>query len=203
MASSLTYYRGVEFIKDYFVKFYRALFYAEEKDQIRFFDGTRKKEFSRRPDVMKKGGWDYRSVPVILVGATNGKFKQFLTNDFIDGSQAGEAATEYRDVGGDIELTIELLVYATTLEERDSLTDIASIYLAHPDTKTFFMKQYIRLPTEPRISEGGPIYETKIDFPVHYNTISMDAVGTWRTSEAVTDPRLLDIISDIVAVIDL
>lgn len=202
MATELSYYRGVEFIKDYFIKYLKALFLAEDKDQIKFFDGTKRKSFSRFPNIVKKGSWDQRAVPCIIIGAASGRHKMVsIAQDFVDASQEGDQAN-YRDVGGDIELTIDLEIYGPTLEERDTLVDIVSIYLSHPDAKIFFHNHYIRLPEEPTIREGGPVHKTEIDHPIYNSFISMPAVGTWRSTETQGD-TLLDIIVDIVAELEL
>lgn len=202
MATELSYYRGVEFIKDYFIRYLKALFLAEDKNQIKFFDGTKRKRFSRFPNIVKKGSWDQRAVPCIIIGAASGRHKMVsIAQDFIDAADEN-SPVDYREVGGDIELTVDLEIYGPTLEERDTLVDIVSIYLSHPDAKIFFHNQYIRLPEEPTISEGGPVHKTEIDHPVYNSFISMPAVGTWRSSETQGD-RLLDIIVEIDAQLDL
>lgn len=195
---ALSFYRGVNFIKDDFVKYLTFIFAAEEKGQLKFFDGTRDADFSNTPYVIKKQSWDFRNLPAVLVGSANGRFETLsISKDFIDEAQAGEYP-QYREVGGDIDISISLDVYATTIEERDKLVDITGIYLSHPDCKDWFGRQGIRLKSMPTISEGGPVSQPAIDHPIYMSTLTMEVVGLWRDKSS-PDERLINIITDIEA----
>lgn len=177
---SLSYYRGITFIKDYFVKYLQYIFYANSKDQLAFFDGTKKISFSATPHVVKQYSWDFRDLPVVEVGPADGKFViRSISKDFLGESQYGDA-TSYKEVGGDIELTIAFKVIATTIVERDNLMDIIGIYLSHPIAKDFFQQHMITIEDAPSISEGGMEPIPDIDHKIFYSTLSMPILGTWR-----------------------
>lgn len=186
--AGLTYYRGIEFIKDYFIKFFNKVFYANEKGDIIFNDGTKIKTFSRKPFVVKKGSWNAREIPAVIVGSVNGKIQVLAVPlDLLDKDSDRDDIT----YGGDIDVTVNFDIYATSIEERDILTDISSIFLSHPATKMYAEQHYIRLPEAPTIREGGTVNQPGIDYPIYFNTITMRAVGTWRYVQDDTDYDLL------------
>jgi hypothetical protein len=200
----LRYIRGVERIKDYCVKFFKYIFYAENKGQIQFYDGDKLLKFSQMPTVVKKNAWDFRNLPCILIGSSSGDVqtisfqKDFIAETLIrtDDGEAPSGTRDFYETGGEISLSVDLDIYANTLEERDKLVDLVAVYLSGPTAKDYFMRQYIRLPKDVRIREGGTINVPSIDTPVYYSTVSFDAVGTWRDREYYGE-RLLDIIISI------
>jgi len=194
---SVRYYRGVEFIKDHFVKYLNYIFLAEEKEQVSFWDGNRQAKFSSRPKAIKRAAWDFRSIPCVLIGAASGNFKIIsFTNDLID---YGTTNIEY---GGDIETSIEFEIWASSMEERDKLTDIVCIYLSHPMARTYFEKYYIRLPEAASFRDGGEVMQPQIDYPVYRNNVTMRAIGTWRDSTGSPD-TLSELFINITLSIDL
>ncbi len=142
-------------------------------------------------------------MPCVLVGSANGTY-QFLSinRDFLGEQLDHTSANQYREVGGDLELNVEIDVCATTIEERDKLTDIVGIYLSHPDCKTWFLRHGIRISSAPTVRDAGQLFETSIDYPIYKNSFSMGVVGLWR-DETTQDDRLLDIIVEITAMVDL
>lgn len=191
----LKYFRGVRFIKSFTVKFLRSIFYAEQKNALVFFDGTKEIEFSNPVHVEKAGGWDYRNLPAVLVGAARGTFVPSLNKDLINDPDV-DAARQVTEFGSDIDLSLSIEVLATSLEERDNLLDIVSIYLSHPDAKDYFLKQNIRFKAGVTISEGGTRHQPDIQQPVYYSTVDVDLATSWRAEEEVGS-RLSDIIVDI------
>lgn len=199
----ISYFRSVRFVKDFLVKYFTMVFMAHEKGDLLFNDGTKDIDFSRanQVEVIKKGSWDYRKLPAVIIGEVNGNVTSFLTKDFISEPDVDDTVQKY-SYGGDIELTANIEVFASTLEERDNLVDISAIFLSYPAAKDYFLNQYLKLPTPPRISEGGPVYETNIDHPIYTSTITQDVIGTWRAVEDVGS-RLSEIFVDITAELDL
>lgn len=191
----LKYYRGCSFLKSFVVKFLRSIFYAEQKGALVFFDGTKEISFSDPVHVEKTGSWDYRNVPAVLIGATRGTFIPYLNKDLVNDPDETETkqSTEF---GGDIDLSLSIEVLATSLEERDNLLDIVSIYLSHPDAKDYFLKQNLRFRAGVTISEGGTRHQPDLQQPVYYSTIDVDISTSWRAEEEVGS-RLADIIVDI------
>lgn len=195
---SLSYYRGIRFIKDFFVQYLNSIFYAHEKNQLEFFDGTKKISFSSRPHAVKLYGWDFRSLPVIEVGPANGKFTmRSISKDFLGASQYGDSV-DYKEVGGDIDLTMSFKIIATTSEERDNIMDIVGIYLSHPMAKDYFEQHSITIEDVPSISEGGMEALPDVDHKVFYSELSMPIVGVWRDNTS-QDAFL----ANIVAYVDL
>lgn len=189
---ALRWYRGIEFVKDYTVQYFNYIFMAEERGLIKFWDGTRKAEFSSRPYAVKKNSWDFRSLPRILVSCSNGKIDYITFQKDIVYEE--NATSEYREYGGKIKLTVDLDIYATTLEERDKLTDIVMIYLSGPTAKDYFEYHAIVLPAGPTMREAAPRHEPKIDHPIYVNTISFQTISDWRDREEANHERLIDII---------
>ena len=136
----IKYFRGTSFLKTFVVKFFRSIFYAGEKGSLIFTDGTKEISFSGPVEVQKAGSWDYRNLPAVLIGATRGTFIPTLNKDLVRDAQYGDdrQVTEY---GGDIDLSLSIEVVATSIEERDNLLDIVSLYLSHPDAKDYFSNQ--------------------------------------------------------------
>jgi hypothetical protein len=190
-------YRGIEFIKDFTIKYINGFFLAQEKGRIVLEDGTRKITFSRRPEIVKHGKWDFRNVPAIIVGAATGTHRLLsVAKDFIGEELSSSATPQYRDIGGDIELSLNFSVKATSGEERDRLVDILGIALSHPDFKDWNEQHYIRVAGPPSINgESGP-YEPATDFPIYETNMSMPIYGYWR-DYTVLGIRVLDIIVNI------
>jgi hypothetical protein len=201
----LRYLNGIENIKDYLVHYMDYIFLAEEKGQIKFYDGHKLLKFSKRPTVVKKNQWDFRTLPCLLIGASDadlltiGLEKDFLgdTVSYTVGTETpGPSGRDFYEAGGEISLGMTIDIYAHTLEERDKLTDIVSVYLSGPTAKDYFMRHYIRLPQTVRVSEGGATQVPNIDTPVYYNSIRFQAVGCWRDREYYGE-KLSDIIFNI------
>lgn len=199
---SLVYFRGYQFIQDFTVKYFRSLFTAWERGQLDLFDGTKELSLSATPDVIKRASWDFRRLPSILIGEASGGYKTIsFTKDLIDEPNA-TASRQKISIGGDIELTLNLAVRATTKEECSALGDIVGIFLSNPTAKDFFMKQYLKLPEPASIAGIRDVHEPGIDHPIYEMPLTILIVGTWREEEDLAD-RLLDIIVTISAELDL
>lgn len=194
----MMYYRGIRFCKDFVVQYLNYIFFAGEKGLLLFTDGTKKIEFTKRPQIVKMDSWDARQMPAILVGASSGNYiYRSIDKDHIHTAGATDAVQE-RSVGGDISLTLNLSIRATTIDERDNLVDIACIYLAHPDAKTYFERQAISLPAPPTISGESKLMEPSVDYPIYATSISIPLLCIWRDTTTMED-RLENIIVDIEA----
>lgn len=201
----LRYINGIENIKDYVVKFLTYIFLAEEKGQISFYDGHKLLKFSKRPTIVKRSQWDFRTLPCILIGSANGTLEQIsIEKDFLGDTVSyvvgtddpGPTGTAFYETGGEINLSIDIDVQAYTQEERDKLMDIVSVHLASPVAKDYFMKHYTRLPTNVRVREGGATTLPNIETPIYYSSINMDFVGAWRSREYY-GARLAQILFDL------
>ena len=188
----VTYYRGVRFLKSFTVKFLRSIFIAAEKGALVFTDGTKEISFSRPVEVQKAGSWDYRNIPAVLIGATRGTFIPYLNKDLVNAPDE-DATRQVTEFGGDIDLSLSIEVLATTIEERDNLLDIVSIYLSHPDAKDYFLQQNLRFKAGVSISEGGVRHQPDIQQPIYYSTVDVDISTSWRAEEEIGS-RLADII---------
>lgn len=207
-----TYFRGVQFVKDYMIKYLKTVFYAAEKEQILFTDGHKRIEFSRLPHVTKRASWDFRDIPAVILERVNTTYiTRSIAKDLIDVAAYGERGNPYNDiadmdniraVGGDIELVTGWQVWARSIEERDKLADIVSIYLAHPDAKDYLLKQGIVVSSPPRVSGDREIKEPDTDHPIYGTDLSVTVVGPWRAiSDA--DPTLADLFVDIEVELEL
>ena len=199
---ALVYFRGYTFVGDYTVKYFRSLFTAWERGQLDFFDGTKELSLSATPDVVKRASWDFRRLPSILIGEASGSYKTIsFTKDVINVPGPTETLQKI-SIGGDIELTLNIFVRATTKEECSALADIVGIFLSNPTSKDFFMKQYLKLPEPARIGPIRDIPEPGIDHPIYEMPLTILIVGTWREEEELAE-RLIDVIVDITAELDL
>ena len=198
----LRYLNGIENIKDYVCKYFEYIFLAEEKGQIKFYDGHKLLKFSKFPKIVKKNQWDFRTLPALLIGTSDAELLCIgLEKDFLGDTVSYTVGTEtispsgrdFYEAGGEISLNMSIDIYAYTQEERDKLTDIVSVYLSGPTAKDYFMRHYIRLPTAVRVNEGGTVFLPPVELPVYYNTIRFQAVGAWRDREYYGE-RLADII---------
>lgn len=202
MAVTLYYYRGLTFSKDYFIKFLTHVFLGEEKGVFRFYDDTRKIEFSRRPRFIKAGSWDFRDVPVVLVSGSRGSYQiRSFTNDHVSSNDSGDT-NQYKEYGGDISLTVSLETRANSIEESDRLVDICATYLASPIAKDYFMRQYITIPGDISISDSKPIYEPQVDFPIYGGSVDVPVIGSWRMRDDLS-VRVNDFFVDITTSVDL
>jgi hypothetical protein len=197
---SLKYYRGIEFVQDFMVKFLNTIFSANQKGQIDFFDGVKIAKFSTQPYVLKKSSWDFRSLPCILISYSSAHL-DFLTfeKDFLGEDKPDYAWKEY---GGQIFVSLTLDIWAFSVEERDKLVDIVSIFLSGPTAKDFFYKHDIIIPKGPNISESEPRNEPGIDHPVFISNLSLETVGSWRDREDQNSPLLSEVVVDIEAEMD-
>jgi len=207
----LRYLNGIENIKDYVCKYFEYIFLAEEKGQIKFYDGHKILKFSRMPKIVKKNQWDFRTLPALIIGSSDSEIqcigleKDFLgdTVSYTVGTETiGPSGRDFYESGGDISLTITVDVYSSTVEERDKLVDLVSVYLSGPTAKDYFMRHYIRTPKNVRISEGGPIFLPPVELPVYYSTIRTELFGAWRDREYYGE-RLADIIFALEFVTDI
>jgi hypothetical protein len=207
----LRYLQGIENIKDFTAHYLQYIFLAEEKGQIKFYDGHKLLKFSKMPTIVKKNQWDFRMLPALLIGTSDAELqcigfeKDFLgdTVSYTVGTETvGPSGRDFYEAGGDISLNMSVDIYAYTQEERDKLTDIVSVYLSGPTAKDYFMKKYVRLPTALRVTEGGTVFLPPVELPVYYNTIRFQAVGAWRDREYYGE-RLADIIFALEFVTDI
>jgi hypothetical protein len=201
-----TFYRGVQFIKDYLIRYLNGVFMASEKGQLLFTDGTKNIQFEHTPIAQKRGSWDFRRLPAVLIGQAGGEYQvQSIAKDLVYEGRYDDSTTElknHRYYGGDIKLTINLQCLSKTIEERDNLVDIVCLYLAHPDAKDFFLTQGIHVEAPPSISGEADIYEPKVDHPIYGTTVTTKLTSQWKIQEDLED-RLIDIITDVTAVLDL
>jgi len=196
MSNNLYNFRGVSFVKDYLVKYLNYIFLAEKKGQLAFVDGTKKMEFSERPHIGKYMSWTQRELPAILVGAASGNFQDMgISKGLVDAPVEGGSGN-VREFGGDITVSIDISVIASTIPERDKLVDIVCIFLSHPDAKDYFYKHNLLLPKAPSMRGESDMHIPNIDYPVYKTSIGIDVVGSWRVKES-SDLRLIDIIVSI------
>jgi len=196
------YYRGVWFAKDYLVRYLNYLFMANQKGQIIFTDGTREIKFSSTPQAIKRASWTPRVLPAILIGKASGGLsyvtfsKDKLKSDQILNDD-GVTVDTYATVGGNFDVSIQLHIRATTVEERDNLVDITAIYLAHPDTKDYFQNQYLLLPEAPKLGSESDVSETGIDHPIFETTMNIRIISRWQEWSKDENDRLLNVITAI------
>ena len=196
--SLTSWYRGIRFMKDFTCQYLNYIFMANKKGSLIFYDGTRKIEFSRTPEAIKRASWDARVLPAVLVGKVSGGLPYVtFSKDLLDTATATDPTQTYRH-GGDFDITLSLSIRATTIEERDNLTDIVGIYLAHPDCKDYYLRNGIRLPEGPKLGTESDIKETQIDHPIYATEMSMRMMSRWQEQTDLED-RLIDIIVDIEA----
>jgi len=197
---ALKFYRGVEFVQDYMIKYLNAVFLANEKGQADFYDGVKVVTFSARPHVTKKLSWDFRNIPCVLLSYSSAHL-EFLTfeKDYI-----GQDLDHYtwKESGGQLFTSLSFEIVGSTIEERDKLVDIVSIFISGPSAKDFFGRHDIVIPKGPDISESGPNFDNKIDHPCYVSTVSFEVVSSWRFREDLNDPLLSNVIVDLVAQMD-
>ena len=203
MANTATMtYRGIEFIKDFTVKYLTYIFFGAAKGRITLFNGFQEIKFSRTPTVIRKQSWDVRSLPSVLVGPISGNAKYAsLSKDFMYISKPTDAF-QARYVGGYLEYSLTLTARATTAIDCGNLADIVSIYMAHPDTKDYYLNQGLVIPSGPSISGETQLQEPAVDYPIFSIDVTVPIHSQWQDTYAVED-RLTDIISDISAELDL
>jgi hypothetical protein len=190
------WYRGIRFIKDFMCQYLNYIFIANQKGSLVFTDGTKSIQFSSTPEAIKRASWEYRVLPAVLVGKVTGGLKYVsFSKDLL--STAGEESTNqtYRD-GGDFDVNLSLAVRATTIEERDNLTDITGIYLSHPDAKDYFLRQGLRLPEAPKLGAETEVKEPTIDYPIYDREMSIRIMSRWQ-EERDMEERLLSILVDL------
>ena len=196
-----SWYRGIRFVKDFMVKYLNYIFIAGERDAIVFTDGSKKIEFSSKPQAMKRASWDYRVLPVVLVGqATGGLEYVTFSNDLLGVSTPNDTDNKYC-YGGNIDLTLSLDIRATTIEERDNLVDITAIYLAHPGAKEYFMRHDIKLPDAPKLGQEQDIKEPNLDFPIYSTSLTIRTITRWQDIVEF-NYRLEELLVDISAEMD-
>ena len=201
-----TFYRGVQFVKDYVILYLNGIFMAAQKGQLLFTDGTKNIQFSHTPLAVKRGSWDLRYFPAVLIGQAAGEYvTQSIAQDLVYEGRSTDTTADlknHRYFGGDVKLTVTLQCIDTTIEARDNLVDIVCLYLVHPDAKDFFFKQGIIIDSPPSIGGEVDIHEPKIDHPIYGTTITTHFTSQWKVQEDLEE-RLIDIITDVVAVLDL
>jgi hypothetical protein len=111
----------------------------------------------------------------------------------------GQSVDQYDTVGGNFDITIQLAIRATTIEEKDNLTDITGIYLAHPDAKDYFMRHYLLLPDAPKLGTETDVSEPTIDHPIYETTMNLRVISRWQEWSTTQVARLLNVISDVEA----
>jgi hypothetical protein len=203
------WYRGIRFVKDFLVQYYNYIFLANQKGAIVFTDGTKEIKFSRTPVAIKRASWVARELPSILIGKAGGGLNYIsFTKDLLQTETdtlppSGYAATSYDSYGGDFDLTIGLSIRASSVEERDNLVDIVGIYTAHPDTKDYFMNQYLVLPEAPKLGGESEIHEPGIDHPIYAAEMSVRVMSRWQEFKSEENYTLGDVVADIVAEVSL
>jgi hypothetical protein len=197
-----TYYRGVNFIKQYMVHYLNSIFLASAKGQILFTNGFKKIKFSATPQVIRRASWDFRNLPSVLIGSVRGSYKYMSTSKDYLSENTADDASQYRFFGGDLRSTLDMEVRATTLDEKENLTDIVCVYLAHPDAKDFFDRHAIVIEHPPVIGAERDIHEPNIDHPIYGTAISIDLISPWQIKEPL-EPRLIDIVSELTLEVSL
>jgi hypothetical protein len=194
------WYRGIRFTKNFIGRYLTYIFYAHEKGDILFTDGTKSLEFSSRPQIVKRASWTARELPAILIGKVRGgtKYVSFTKDKLrVQAADEGDNVYEYHTVGGNFDLRVELAVRASTVEERDNLVDITAVYLSHPDAKDYFHKHYLLLPDPPTISGERDILEPKIDHPIYETAMELRVLTRWQEFSKTQRYRLLNIITSL------
>jgi hypothetical protein len=194
----MTYYRGVEFIKNYFQHYLTGIFMAAQKGSLTLTNGFKEIKFSRTPEVVKRMKLDYRRLPAVLVGPARGDYiYRSIAKDLVYIPEETEPdENQYRFYGGDIRLTLDFDIRSTTAEERDNMVDTVCIYLAHPDAKDFFQRHAIVLEKPPSISGERELYEPGIDMPIYSTVVSIYPISVWQIKQTLED-RLEDLFVDI------
>jgi len=202
----LRYLNGLENVKDYICKFINYILLAEEKGQTHFYDGHKLLKFSDRPLAIKKNKWDFRKLPALIISASDATLECIsIEKDFLGNTSTytiptdempGPSGTDFEESGGEFNLSVRIDIYAHLLEECDKLTDLFSTMFSSPVAKDFFLRHYVRLPNNLRVSEGGAVNLPNIDTPVYYNSLNFTAYGAWRMREDM-GPRLTEILYDL------
>ena len=124
-----TYYRGVAFIKDYYVRYLMGVFKAAQKEAIVLTNGFKEISFSREPTVVKRVAQDARpAFPYILVGPVRAEYiYRSVSKDFLYDPRTTDT-DQYRIYGGDVRLNLDLSIWASQQEERDNLVDITCLF---------------------------------------------------------------------------
>lgn len=200
MAPILTYYRGVNFIKDYFCTYYSRLFRANKLGALQFTNGFKEIKFSSEPGVIRRIPQDYRQpLPYLLIGPVRAEYiYRSVSKDFLREPGVTEEQ-QYRIYGGDIRLTMDMSVWGDSQDERDNLGDIVCLFAAHPDAKDFFLKHNIVVEKPPSLSGEKEITEPGIDNPVYTATVTLPLIGCWQIKTAIGyrfEELFLDIIAE-------
>lgn len=197
------WYRGVRYAKDFLVQYLNYIFLAHEKEYIVFTDGTKKLQFSRTPQVIKRQSWTYRDMPALLVGKASGNMNYVtFSKDRLKAADPDDT-TPTRYVGGDFDLNLGVSVRARTTEERDNILDAACIYLSHPTAKDYFMRHYLVLPEPPRFTGESEIREPTIDYPIYASDFNIRIMSRWEDDEELTAQKLQEIIVNVTGYVEL
>ncbi len=196
----MTYYRGVEFVKNYFQHYLTGIFIAAQKGALLLTNGFKEIKFSRTPEVVKRMKLDYRKLPAVLIGTARGEYiYRSISKDLLRTPDYDEPdEDQYKFYGGDIRLTLDLDVRSTTQEERDNMVDIVCLYLVHPDAKDYFLRHDILLEKPPSINGERELYEPGIDMPIYSTTLSVFTISVWRVQKDL-EQRLEELFADITA----
>lgn len=197
-------YRGIEFVRYYLGKFIKTAFYAYNKGDLIFYDGTNKISFSRMPDVVLIDNWEQEKLPSVLVSEPTGEFEyRSFTKDLVrdqTNEDLEEGETGYRFWGGDINLSTDLVVRATSPVERDRMMDTVALLIAHPNAKDYLEQHDIKLSAPPSIGGYTKVPSPDVDPPVYEGRVTVRTQSGWQDKEEL-EPTLLDIIVDLEAVI--
>lgn len=201
MTTSNMNFRGIEFIKDFTVKYLTKIFMAAQKGSIVLTNGFQEIKFSESqnmlhaPKVIRKASWDVRSLPAILVGPISGNAIYYsVDKDHLHTARPGEVH-DVRYVGGGLDYNLTLTVRAASNVECGNLADIVTIYLSHPDTKDYFQNQGIDLPKAPTISGESQLLEPNVDYPIFSMDISWNLLSYWQDDYPLGD-TLIGIIAE-------
>jgi len=198
------YYRSNSFVKMWVANYLKYIFLANKKGALIFSDGSKNIEFSEMPYVGRTLEWEPQHLPAVLIDkATTNMVTQSISKDFIYEARSDDTE-QYRYVGGDILIDLNILVRARTMPERENLADIVSLYLAHPDAKDYFMRHDIAIEKVPSVSgESSVPAPGGLDFPIYICSMSLGVRSQWVQKEAITDPRLNEIIATVEAEVNL
>ena len=203
MALTMTY-RSNRFAKMIVVKYLKSIFLAHAKGQLILTDGSKNITFSETPHVGRSMEWEPQNLPAVLIDkATTSMAYIGFSKDKIYDARNGDA-DQFRYVGGDISISLDILIRARTIIDRENLSDIVAIWLAHPDAKDYFIQQNIVIEKLPTVSgESSMPAPSGLDFPIYIANMNLGLRCQWVEEEPLTDPRLIDVISDVEAEVDL
>lgn len=190
------FYSLVNDVKEIVVKFFRYLFFENERGTLKFTNGTRRIRFSKPVIVKESYNWEIQEHPAVLVDTAVGKMVTLsISQDFLGTSEMevdGERKP-FLTFGGASLLTVTISCIAKSKEERDNLVDICAIYLSRPDAKKFFLQHGMDLPHPVTITNEATIRSPNTDFQLYQTDLTLEVQLQW---EEMVDPEFT--ISDVI-----